>query len=79
MKVYAVCPMSCDVACGHTKPDKVFGKFEDAEKYVVVFYEYALTEHYTYEDDNYSEAWYYTPNGNPLEESNVVIIAYNVF
>lgn len=49
MKIYAVCPMSCDVACGHTEPDKVFGKFEYAENYVVEFYEYALAEHYTYE------------------------------
>lgn len=54
--------MSCDVACRHTKPDNIFGKFEDAEKYVKEFYEYSLSEHYTYDDDYYSAAWYYAPN-----------------
>lgn len=79
MNVYAVCPMSQDVACGHSKPDVVCGKFEDAQQYVFDTYEgYMLAEHYSYDYEDEKAAWYYSPNGEYDEESNVVIIEYKV-
>ena len=79
MKVYAVCPISQEPCCGHSKPDAIFLSFNDADKYVFEEYGYKQESHYTYDDDpNYTAAWYYTPDGVDDDDSNVVIIEYIV-